>query len=426
VKSKLGLIVSILLIVATVLGFAVACDKGATPEKEATPEIASRGVAVDKETVGWLIAKMVTVQNGGMEVAGPATFNGAVQFNGIVAGGVITNDINGGALYLDDAGTATIQGIAGNIDITPATTSTVDIVGGGFTVAGATTLTGLATLTGGATTPAAIASTMVNAASGSANPIDWTGTLGIMNGSDNVTIIDLNPTNANHTGAANYVYGIDIGALVADADALEAAIKIGVTWDYGLLLEGNNIAFDLGRTARIAGAAGNLDITVPATSTVDIVGGGFTVAGATTLTGNATLGTGSSIYPSAAMTATTTSVVFSCFGTVAYTDTANKTICKIPANANIVDITTIVTTLFNSDGTDLVACGTTWADPDEFVDDLAGQTVGVLRMGSGATMPYAAAGDIGASTQSVWCKYTNGGTAATTGLMTLVVNYVVD
>ena len=47
-------------------------------------------------------------------------------------------------------------------------------------------------------------------------------------------------------------------------------------------------------------------------------------------------------------------------------------------------------------------------------------------MGSGATMPYAAQGDIGASAKTVWCKYTNGGTAATTGLMTIIINYVVD
>lgn len=74
----------------------------------------------------------------------------------------------------------------------------------------------------------------VNAASGSANPIDYTGTLGIMDGSDNFTLFDINLTNANHTGASNYVTILDIAGITGDAQATETAVNVGTGWDYGI------------------------------------------------------------------------------------------------------------------------------------------------------------------------------------------------
>ena len=53
----------------------------------------------------------------------------------------------------------------------------------------------------------------------------------IMNGSDTTTLLSLRPTNSDHTGASNFLYGIDIGGITADADATEAAINIGAGWD---------------------------------------------------------------------------------------------------------------------------------------------------------------------------------------------------
>ncbi len=77
-------------------------------------------------------------------------------------------------------------------------------------------------------------STVVNAASGSANPWDWTGTLGIMDGSDDFTVIDINLTNADHTGSGNTVQAIDINGITGDAHATETAIKVGAGWDEGI------------------------------------------------------------------------------------------------------------------------------------------------------------------------------------------------
>ncbi len=76
--------------------------------------------------------------------------------------------------------------------------------------------------------------TQVNAASGSANPLDYTGSLGIMNGSDDFTAIDINITNANHTSTGNTVQAIDIAAITGDAEATETAINVGSGWDSGL------------------------------------------------------------------------------------------------------------------------------------------------------------------------------------------------
>ncbi len=90
--------------------------------------------------------------------------------------------------------------------------------------------------------------TKTNAAGGGVNPFDWTGTLAAENGSDTVEIIDINLTNANHTGASNVVTGIDIANITGDADATETGFKVGTGWDYGLysgspLYEGSTSTF---------------------------------------------------------------------------------------------------------------------------------------------------------------------------------------
>ncbi len=75
---------------------------------------------------------------------------------------------------------------------------------------------------------------LVNAASGSANPINWAGTLGIMNGSDDFALFRATMTNANHTSTGNTVEIFDIAAITGDADCTEIAVKIGAGWDYGI------------------------------------------------------------------------------------------------------------------------------------------------------------------------------------------------
>ena len=106
-----------------------------------------------------------------------------------------------------------------------------------FTVAassGNTAVAGTFTATGAVSCASTFAMTKVNAASGSANPFDFTGTLGIMNGSDDFTLFDVNITNANHTGSTNTVQVLDVAAITGDAEATETAINIGSGWDTGI------------------------------------------------------------------------------------------------------------------------------------------------------------------------------------------------
>lgn len=67
------------------------------------------------------------------------------------------------------------------------------------------------------------------AASGSA--LDYSGTVGVMDGSDTVSIIDIGITNANHTGSGNTLRGIVFDNITGDAEASEYAIQIGTGWD---------------------------------------------------------------------------------------------------------------------------------------------------------------------------------------------------
>jgi hypothetical protein len=111
------------------------------------------------------------------------------------------------------------------------------------------TITG--TITNSATTnfAGAVNLTQVNAASGSANPFDYTGTLGIMNGSDNFTLWDVNITNADHTGSSNYVYGIDVANITGDDHATEVFLQIGTGWDLGIV---SNSAVEINGTVTLA------------------------------------------------------------------------------------------------------------------------------------------------------------------------------
>lgn len=81
--------------------------------------------------------------------------------------------------------------------------------------------------------------TKVNTAGGSANSLTLTGTLGVMNGSDTFRGMYINYTNANHTGASNNVYAIDIANITGDAEANEVALNIGTGWDYAMVIGGD-------------------------------------------------------------------------------------------------------------------------------------------------------------------------------------------
>jgi hypothetical protein len=80
----------------------------------------------------------------------------------------------------------------------------------------------------------AVLLTGVNAAAGSANPFDYTGTLGAFDNSDDFTLFDVNLTNADHAGTGNTVQVLDIAAITGDGQATETAINIGSGWDTGI------------------------------------------------------------------------------------------------------------------------------------------------------------------------------------------------
>jgi len=130
-------------------------------------------------------------------------------------------------------------------------------------------------------TAGTITQTLTNAASGSANPYDYTATLGIMNGSDDFTLFDVNITNADHTGS-NTVQVIDIAAITGDAHAVETAVNIGSGWDTGIT-SASAVAFNAGITCdstafTVADTSGNVGTTGTLTAGgVSALNGGITV-----------------------------------------------------------------------------------------------------------------------------------------------------
>ncbi|MBM4467440.1 MAG: hypothetical protein FJ014_18105 [Chloroflexi bacterium] len=124
--------------------------------------------------------------------------------------------------------------------------------------------------------------------------------------------------------------------------------------------------------------------------------------------------------------ATNYGAVFAAVNTVAYTDTSNKTMFVIPANADIVDIMLVVTTAFNDTGTDLLNCGYTAGSPNEYIANGVVSAVGVQRMGADATMPYAKVGDVGSSNVTVLCKYTGQNGNSSAGAATVQILYRID
>lgn len=131
------------------------------------------------------------------------------------------------------------------------------------------------TTSGAIATSSTISSTNTNAASGSANPLDITSTLAIMNGSDDYTAIDLNITNADHTGS-NTIQGLDVSGITGDAQATETAINIGNGWDVGINAGNNSIT----TTGAVSGASFTATASILSTAATNI--GWSVVAGADT------------------------------------------------------------------------------------------------------------------------------------------------
>jgi hypothetical protein len=133
--------------------------------------------------------------------------------------------------------------------------------------------------------------------------------------------------------------------------------------------------------------------------------------------------TATPVLPSAATSAGT---VFAATNTLANTQTTNKTMFVVPANADIVDVYVIVTTVFNDSGTDLIECGKTSGTPTEYVNDLSGAVTGLTRAGAAGTMPVTNFGDVGGSNVTVLCKYVGQNANSSTGAATVTLYYRID
>ena len=70
-----------------------------------------------------------------------------------------------------------------------------------------------------------------NDAGGSANLATISSTLGIMDGSDTVNGLSVEPVNVNHTGTGNTLNAISIANITGDADATENGLNFGTGWD---------------------------------------------------------------------------------------------------------------------------------------------------------------------------------------------------
>lgn len=116
----------------------------------------------------------------------------------------------------------------------------------------------------------------------------------------------------------------------------------------------------------------------------------------------------------------------SCFAnTIAFTDATPKTLFVLPRGAVVVDYRVDVLTLFNDSGTDLLTAGTA-ADPDRYLDDVAGQTAATTRAGAGATTPVANLYEAPfANPTTIVGTYTGENEDATTGLARFYLWFVV-
>lgn len=76
-------------------------------------------------------------------------------------------------------------------------------------------------------------------------------TLPIMDGNDTWSMLFIDFTNVDHTGATNFLYGLNIDGIVGDANADENAICIGTGWDHDLRLMNTAATVRLETSARL-------------------------------------------------------------------------------------------------------------------------------------------------------------------------------
>jgi hypothetical protein len=118
--------------------------------------------------------------------------------------------------------------------------------------------------------------------------------------------------------------------------------------------------------------------------------------------------------------ASTTNGVVSLVATLAYTDTVAKTLFTIPDGGVIVQWILNVTTNFDSDGTDQVDIGVT-GTAEKFAANIDVSTTGLKT--TGVVLSQVGIAQSGA--QIVKGIYAAGGSAASQGAMTIIVQYTI-
>lgn len=114
------------------------------------------------------------------------------------------------------------------------------------------------------------------------------------------------------------------------------------------------------------------------------------------------------------------------YGTIEYTDTTAKLLFTLPEGAVIVDFYCDVKTAFDDSGTDLLNVGTA-GNPDAYVDDLAGGTAALTRMGGAATLPRTdAMGAALTNDTPIYGVYAGQNANATAGVAVFVMFYILQ
>jgi hypothetical protein len=108
-------------------------------------------------------------------------------------------------------------------------------------------------------------------------------------------------------------------------------------------------------------------------------------------------------------------------GTFAFTDTTAKTLFTLPAYARIVDVIIQINTAFDAGSSNTFDLGIT-GDGDAIADGAAAGTAAILRAGSTNVSGYL---NTELPDVDVTAVYIPTGTAATAGLATVIVFYVV-
>lgn len=314
-------------------------------------------------------------------------------------------------------------------------------------------------------------SAVVNAASGSEVAFLYSGTLGIMNGSDSFNVFDVNLTNADHTGSGNTVGVLDVASITGDAHATEVAIQVGTGWDNAAILSGDvsvrngatgNVTIDMrdyfdatdddmahavlttnctdaGTGAEDcdfsvgvveAGATAETRFFVDADGSVEIGNtnnAGISLKNDTTLIAtDLFLQDGSGIFHT---TGTNEGAVFFVSQSITYGVTSTVTSAVIPANADVIDWSLVVSTLFNGGTTDVIVCGIS-GDADKWIDDLDASSAGRNFAGDAADTQQdewaTSFGDVGGSAVTVQCQYTDASMDASTGAATFMLWYRLD